>query len=535
MNDSNGNVNYKDESGYTALHHACDEGNLKIVDILVKTNIDLNCRTNNKKTALHLAVTHGYFDITKLLIENGININLVDDEKNTVIHLCAAMSHQELLKYLLEKYPEANSKNIYGHTPLTLAKKESIRIILRDYTKKHSSHFQKIHIHTTNDQSANLLLNKGNVSDSKEFKYKRPSSKIKIPEVKQFSHNKFQSNDFNIKTTAFHDNNIKINITTNIGGNKMKMNEKVKVTVETKVGKVTNPVTNTSYGKKILNNKTGFNSYDKRYNKSKTPISKLATQVLSTTLNSVSSGDLKFNNKGVKHYKSEKEFKMTTAKNIIQVKKNDTSSERVNTSNNLNTVQIDLTDIKPQLYDIEETTNNLSDENDEYNIGPSSFMCHALLGKGSFGEVYLVQKKNTGILYAMKVLSKDKVTGQNLVKYAMTERNVLSITNHPFIVKLNYAFQTNDKLFLILDYCPGGDLAEHLMKEKRFKEDRAKLYMCEIILALEDLHKRDIIFRDLKPDNVVLDMEGHALLTDFGLSKEGVSDSRSAKSFCGYK
>lgn len=133
----------------------------------------------------------------------------------------------------------------------------------------------------------------------------------------------------------------------------------------------------------------------------------------------------------------------------------------------------------------------------------------------------------------MKVLSKDRIMGQNIVKYAMTERNVLSITNHPFIVKLNYAFQTSDKLFLILDYCPGGDLAEHLAKENRFTEDRAKIYLCEIILALEDLHKRDVIYRDLKPDNVVLDNQGHALLTDFGLSKEGVLDSRSAKSFCG--
>jgi serine/threonine protein kinase len=123
---------------------------------------------------------------------------------------------------------------------------------------------------------------------------------------------------------------------------------------------------------------------------------------------------------------------------------------------------------------------------------------------------------------------------QNLVKYAMTERNVLSITNHPFIVKLNCAFQTADKLFLILDYCPGGDLAEHLARENRFNEERAKIYLCEIILALEDLHKRDIIFRDLKPDNVVLDREGHALLTDFGLSKEGVLDNKGAKSFCGY-
>jgi len=115
----------------------------------------------------------------------------------------------------------------------------------------------------------------------------------------------------------------------------------------------------------------------------------------------------------------------------------------------------------------------------------------------------------------------------------MTERNVLSVTNHPFIVKLNYSFQTNDKLFLILDYCPGGDLAEHLSNEKRFSEERAKIYLCEIILALEDLHKRDIIFRDLKPDNVVLDYEGHAMLTDFGLSKEGVYDNKGAKSFCG--
>jgi len=79
-----------------------------------------------------------------------------------------------------------------------------------------------------------------------------------------------------------------------------------------------------------------------------------------------------------------------------------------------------------------------------------------------------------------------------------------------------------DKLILILDYCPGGDLGDYLRIERRFTEKRAKIYICEIILALEDLHKRDIIFRDLKPENIVLDSSGHALLTDFGLSKEGV-------------
>eukprot|EP00347_Sterkiella_histriomuscorum_P010547 403375863 len=166
-------------------------------------------------------------------------------------------------------------------------------------------------------------------------------------------------------------------------------------------------------------------------------------------------------------------------------------------------------------------------------IGPKSFEPLSLLGQGSFGEVYLVRKKDTNELFAMKVLQKQKIMGQNLVKYAVTERNVLSYTRHPFIVGLNYAFQTRDKLFLILDYCPGGDLGKVITKERRLTEDRARIYLSEVLLALEDLHNRNIIFRDLKPDNVVLDEDGHALLTDFGLSKEGVLDNQASNSFCG--
>ena len=105
------------------------------------------------------------------------------------------------------------------------------------------------------------------------------------------------------------------------------------------------------------------------------------------------------------------------------------------------------------------------------------------------------------------------------------------MTNHPFIVNLDSAFQTSDKLFLILEYCSGGDLSEHLLKVKRFPEEIVKIYISETILALEDLHKRDVIFRDLKPDNIVLDHEGHAILTDFGLSKEGVLENNNGKKF----
>lgn len=156
-----------------------------------------------------------------------------------------------------------------------------------------------------------------------------------------------------------------------------------------------------------------------------------------------------------------------------------------------------------------------------------------LLGKGSFGEVYLVQKKDTGQYYALKVLPKDQIIGRNLIKYAFAEKNVLSSLNHPFIVRLHCSFQTNLRLCLLLDYCPGGDLAKALQKENKFSESRAKIYLCEVLLAIEELHNHEIIYRDLKPDNVVLDTEGHALLTDFGLSKEGVKESDYATSFCG--
>ena len=116
--------------------------------------------------------------------------------------------------------------------------------------------------------------------------------------------------------------------------------------------------------------------------------------------------------------------------------------------------------------------------------GQEHFLPLKKLGSGSFGDVYLVRDKNSGKLYAMKTLSKRKILGQNLVRYAKTERDVLSYMRHPFIVNLNYAFQTQTKLFLILDFCPGGDLGKIIAHERRFTEDRARLYIAEVLLAL---------------------------------------------------
>ena len=153
---------------------------------------------------------------------------------------------------------------------------------------------------------------------------------------------------------------------------------------------------------------------------------------------------------------------------------------------------------------------------------------------GSTGKVFLVREIKTGEMFALKVLRKDNIVKRNQVEHTKTERNVLGYVKHPFIVGLNMAFQSKDKLYFVLDYCAGGELFFHLSKVGKFPEPRARFYASEIVLAISYVHELDIIYRDLKPENVLLDARGHVRLTDFGLSKEGISSSSSgATSFCG--
>lgn len=175
-----------------------------------------------------------------------------------------------------------------------------------------------------------------------------------------------------------------------------------------------------------------------------------------------------------------------------------------------------------------------SSKNSEPRVSFREFSLLKVVGKGSFGKVMQVRKKDTGRIYAMKVLHKANIINRNQVEHTRTERAVLGRIVHPFIVGLNYAFQTPDKLYFVLDYCAGGELFFHLGKEGRFREDRARFYAAQITLALEHLHAMNVIYRDLKPENVLLDHRGNVRLTDFGLSKENVYEvDKGATSFCG--
>jgi serine/threonine protein kinase len=157
------------------------------------------------------------------------------------------------------------------------------------------------------------------------------------------------------------------------------------------------------------------------------------------------------------------------------------------------------------------------------------------LGKGTYGTVLLVKQRTTGRLFAQKQFKKASlVVHKKLVEQTKTERQILeSVNRHPFVVKLFYAFQDQEKLYLILEYGQGGELFTHLSTEKMFPEPTAAFYMAEMVLALSHLHETlGVVYRDLKPENCLLDSEGHLLLTDFGLSKVAV-DEEECKSILG--
>ncbi|KHJ33772.1 putative serine threonine-protein kinase nrc-2 [Erysiphe necator] len=155
-------------------------------------------------------------------------------------------------------------------------------------------------------------------------------------------------------------------------------------------------------------------------------------------------------------------------------------------------------------------------------VGPKSFDTIKLIGKGDVGKVYLVREKKSSRLYAMKVLSKKEMIKRNKIKRALAEQEILATSNHPFIVTLYHSFQSEDHLYLCMEYCSGGEFFRALQTRpgKCIPEDDARFYAAEVIAALEYLHLMGFIYRDLKPENILLHQSGHIMLSDFDLSKQ---------------
>ncbi|KAJ7935427.1 kinase-like domain-containing protein [Mycena leptocephala] len=167
-------------------------------------------------------------------------------------------------------------------------------------------------------------------------------------------------------------------------------------------------------------------------------------------------------------------------------------------------------------------------------LTPRDFEFLKLIGRGTFGKVFQVRKKDTKRIYAMKVLLKKEIVAKKEVAHTIGERKILQRSlESPFLVGLKFSFETDADLYLVTDFKSGGELFWHLQRETRFSEERARFYIAELILAFEHLHKYDIVYRDLKPENILLDATGHVALCGFGLSKPDLRSDELTTTFCG--
>ncbi|KAI0319989.1 AGC/Akt protein kinase [Amylostereum chailletii] len=155
-----------------------------------------------------------------------------------------------------------------------------------------------------------------------------------------------------------------------------------------------------------------------------------------------------------------------------------------------------------------------------------------VIGKGSFGKVMQVRKKDTQRVYALKTIRKANIASRpGEITHILAERTVLALVNNPFIVPLKFSFQNPDKLYLVM--INGGELFYHLQREGKFDEYRSRFYAAELLCALEHLHMFNVVYRDLKPENILLDYTGHIALCDFGLCKLNMSETDKTNTFCG--
>jgi len=156
-----------------------------------------------------------------------------------------------------------------------------------------------------------------------------------------------------------------------------------------------------------------------------------------------------------------------------------------------------------------------------------------VIGRGHFGKVLLCAEKKTGEVFAIKVLKKSKFMNQKDIKNLQTERRIMKGLHHPFLVGLHSAFQSEDRLYLVMEYVNGGELFWHLSKSGYFKVARGRFYAAEILAALTYLHKHGIIYRDLKLENILMDKDGHMKITDFGLCKDELGVGVQTSTLCG--
>ena len=213
--------------------------------------------------------------------------------------------------------------------------------------------------------------------------------------------------------------------------------------------------------------------------------------------------------------------KVTIAKQIIERKynlktiKNEEMNQIFSKINSLNISESQKEEIRQEIHTQESAKYRKLREKQSIR----DYVSLTIIGRGAFGEVHVCREKKTGQIVAVKKIRKDVLKIKNQVIHVRNEQLFMSKVKSPWIVELKASFQEDDFLYLIMEYLPGGDFMNLLIKKDILTEDEARFYTAELILAIENIHKLDCIHRDIKPDNVLIDKTGHIKLSDFGLAK----------------
>jgi len=547
-------INSLTNENYSPLHIACHQGHVSIVQILLLylRDIDINAINNNKETPLHIACKKNSIKIVSMLIASNANLFLTDKNNKKPIEL----ANDDIIKKLLVKsmvkspsFKNEDLKNInldisfYKKSyftppkpPITIGVLEKRGQIIpfyktifvevdpilghlkkfKEYKNFPNNHFSLIKLNTIN------LCKKENSDSNEDFYFSITSQKTEIYRVKNKSARDKWIKCINESVVyykywkKFQKKNQNIEDYIKLQKNSMEM-------IDYRTGEVKK-----IEGDELLKKKTDKSKRKKLITLNEDNKNNSNDNIVNNNIN-----DNKINNKinNINNYeinnsKNYREDNLTN-NNIIN---NEISKEIKDIKDDQNINNNKINDIKEEKKI--NTINIIKDSNK--GIKFADYIILGLLGTGSFGRVFKVKLKDdpSSKIYAMKVINKNILIRKKQMKYAVGECNVLKRCDCPFIVKLYFSFQTMENLYLIEEYCPGGDLQNHL-KVSLLEEEEAKFYIAEVILAIEHLHDLNIIYRDLKPENILIGEDNHIILADFGLAKEGIEGNLLSRSFCG--
>jgi serine/threonine protein kinase len=466
-------VNFSSK-GWTCLHFACLSGHSEVVKFLVSQGADCNYASHDEWTPLQLAAYHGHVSaISALLAHPNIQVNKQTSSRPTALHIAVSAGYSEIIRKLLEAGASMSVEDSQGKTP----------------------------IETTDDEEilSQLPLYMG-VCFLQKY-----AAVPALYGAQLFYRNNFLLNDRYVYLYLSLHTGFLIRYSSEIDFRKgarpkrlMKLDEIQEVKVVSR----------------------GF--FDR-------------TQIFFFL---VKTRDMQ--RKYYTYSEAETNAWVSRIKQAVEYSQTHTPQLQMDCSSDTSSSKRESTEVSEEVDDCYNTEVDVVSKARvecplvHEKISLSSFAVIRELGAGNFGKVYKAVKKNTGEVVAIKALSKKYLQSKKQLKYAINEVRVMKRLDHPNIVQLKCCFQTKRFLYLVLELCPNGDLGMHLHHSKKFDEDRARFYIAQTMQAVEYLHNRDIVYRDLKPDNILLDSKGNAKLTDFGLVRDQLTCTYGVSaSFCG--